>query len=113
MTIRTVEGLIAQARVLLLDTIVEYRYSDDELLEALNISLLEIRRIRPDLFLLDPTTIPEYTTVDSTAIDVDIMYLNAVLHFVVGQAHLRDEEETTDSRASAFMSSFRSRLLEI
>ena len=114
MSIRTVTGLIAQARVLLLDTIVPYRYSDAELLEALNTSLLEARRLRPDLFIgtVDGTTIPEYVTVDATAIAIDIMFLNAILYFVVGHAQLRDEEETTDSRVSAFFKSFRAKLTQ-
>ena len=46
----TVQQYVTDARVQLLDTVFPYRYSDPELLQAMNMALLEARRMRPDLF---------------------------------------------------------------
>lgn len=102
----TVAEYLTRARVLLQDQIVPYRYSDDELVEALNLAILEARRIRPDLFLsLD--ALPEYSSgATSTLVTIDQMYRSAFLYYMVGHAQLRDEEDTSDSRAAVFMNKF-------
>ncbi len=46
--LQTVESYIGDARTLLLDQIPPFRYSDTSLLIALNLALLEGRRLRPD-----------------------------------------------------------------
>lgn len=104
----TVNDYTTQARVLLQDTVAPYRYEDSELLAALNIAMLEIRRLRSDLFLTDLTApaIPNFTAVDTTSVGVDEQYRLAVLYFVCGYAQLRDDEATQDARAGAFLTKF-------
>lgn len=117
MAIETVAKLIAQARVLLQDTLASgYRYSDDELLQNLNIGLLEARRLRPDLFLTSLSAVdvtPEYVAVNTTALAIDQQYRLPLLYYVVGMVQLRDEEDTQDARASALMVKFSDQLTGI
>jgi hypothetical protein len=108
MTYATVADLVADARILLQDTIVEYRFSDADLLRALNKGLLEMKRLRPDLFIA--RSVPNYTAVNTTEVDVEDVYLVALTDYMVGQVQLRDDEETTDERATMFINKFIGRL---
>ncbi len=47
----TVTDYISDARTLLQDTISPYRYDDPSMLVAFNVTLLEVRRVRADLFV--------------------------------------------------------------
>lgn len=105
----TVEDYVKEARVLLQDTLVPYRYADAELVSALNLALIQAHRLRRDLFLKYPTT-PSYPVLSGTEVDIDEGYRRAILFFICGHAQLRDEEETTDARASAFLQSFNSQM---
>lgn len=110
MSLETVAKMVAQARVLLQDTVVEYRYSDADILASLNIGLVEIRTIRPDAFLETPNDVPEYDTVNTDEIELDQQMRLPLLYFIVGYSQLRDEEDTSDARAAAFMQTFRQKL---
>jgi hypothetical protein len=107
----TVGKIIDYARVLLQDTLAPYRYPTADLIANLNISLLDARRLRPDLFLYSSTEVPFYS-VTSEVVDIDQQYRMALVYFVAGHAQLRDEEEVTDARAAAFISKFTSMLTE-
>lgn len=123
----TVGQIVDYARVLLQDTIggidamnpVEtYRYPTEQLIDILNFALMDARRIRADLFLTTPTEVPFYTFTGVPAVDsaqpvlIDQQYRLALVYFVVGQAHLRDEEDTQDARASAMMLKFNQMLTD-
>lgn len=108
----TAADYIREARTLLQDTVATYRYSDLELLSALNLGILTARRLRPDLFL-NITTLPYFTAVDTTAFAMDQQYRMAFLYFIVGHAQLRDEEDTQDNRASAFIGRFTAQLISL
>lgn len=109
----TVADYLNDARVLLQDTGTPARYSDDELVAALNVSMFEAKRIRPDLFI--GITIPTYTTADTSAAveAVNEIYRLAHLDFIVGRAQLRDDEATTDQRATAFLLMFETKLKSV
>lgn len=107
-TLDTVENYVDAARVLLQDTVEEFRYPDADLLLALNLSVIEARRIRPDLFF--GTTAPSFSAVNSDAVSVDQQYRTAILYYIVGWAQLRDEEDTQDARAVGFLNRFTSLL---
>src|SRR4051812_706951 len=96
-TLDKVSDYIAEARVLLQDTVsTAYRYSDAELISALNISMLEAYRIRADLFLtaLD-FTVPKVTA-PTDPVPIELGYRSAFIYYMVGRAQLRDQEDTTD-----------------
>jgi hypothetical protein len=110
--LQTVADYIASARRLLQDeTTGAYRYSDAALVEALNIAILEARRLRPDLFLGRFDALPEYS-VGSPAEDVviDPQFRSAFLYYVCGHVQLSDTEDVTDSRGAVFLSRFTSQL---
>jgi len=112
MALDTVTDYVREARVLLQDQVETYRYSNAELLQALNMGILTARRLRPDLFIgVAAADLPEYDTVDSTAVDIDVQYRTAFLYFMVGHAQMRDEEDTQDQRAAAFIGKFTQQLM--
>lgn len=108
--LETVADYLSEARVLLQDKGTPARYSDDELVSALNISLFEAKRVRPDLFI--GITIPTYSAASpNTAVTaVNEIYRLAHLNFIIGHAQLRDDEAVTDQRAAAFLTVFESKL---
>lgn len=112
-TLAVVSDYVTEARVLLLDQLPPYRYLDNELLTGLNMSLLEARKLRPDLFLTTTPigSVPSFSAVDSTAVPMDPQYAVALVYYVAGNAQMRDEESTQDSRAGAFMAMFKQSLV--
>lgn len=105
MMLDTVQDYVREARTLLQDTVPAYRYSDADLLSALNFGILTARKLRPDLFI-GVSTLPYFTTNDATAFAMEAMYRPAFVYFIVGHAQFRDEEDTQDSRAAAFTGRF-------
>jgi hypothetical protein len=113
MTLDTVADYVRETRTLLQDTVAPYRYTDLELLSALNLGILTARRSRADLFL-GVTTLPSFVFADiaaATAFAMDVQYRVAFVYFMVGHAQLRDEEDTQDARAAGFLAKFTSQLL--
>jgi hypothetical protein len=113
MALLTVTDIISEARVLLQDTTVIYRYSDAELLSILNRAHYEARRIRPDLFNAIPNSVTQYSAVDATVLVIDVMYRPSLLYYIVGSAHTRDDEEASGALAAAMMSKFTAQLLTV
>jgi hypothetical protein len=115
MALETVVDYVREARILLQDVVPTYRYADSELVSALNLGIMTARRNRPDLFL--PTmTIPYFTVPDLanvTVFKMDPQYRVAFLFFMVGFAQLRDEEDTQDTRAAAFIGKFTQQLMTL
>lgn len=108
MALDTVADYVTRARVLLQDAVSPYRYPDADLVAALNIGMLEARKLRPDLFI--NRTVPSYATNDATAVVMDEQYRMSLLYYICGHAQMRDEEATQDARASAFLAKFASQL---
>lgn len=115
MALDTAQDYIDRARALLLDTVLPYRYSTADLVEYLNQGMLEARRLRPELFLGSfASALPEFESADlSEAVPIDPMYRVAFVYYICGQAQLRDEENTQDTRAAAFLNKFTSQMLTI
>lgn len=115
MALDTVQDYIDRARVLLLDTVVPYRYSDADLVENLNMGILEARKLRPDLLRNYFTgSLPDFTTGNlSATVPIDPQYRVAFVYYVCGQAQLRDDENVQDSRAALFLNKFVSQLLTV
>jgi hypothetical protein len=115
MALDTVTDYVTEARVLLQDKVPTYRYADAELISALNLAIMTARRNRPDLFM-EVVSIPNFTTADitaGTAFAMDVQYRVAFLFFMVGFAQLRDEEDTQDARAAAFIVKFTQQLMTL
>lgn len=112
MMLDTVADYVRETRTLLQDQVAPYRYLDTELVSALNLGLLAARKLRPDLFL-GVTSVPSYSAVDGTVVVMDQQYRLPFVYFMTGHAQLRDEEDTQDSRAAAFLGKFTASLISI
>jgi hypothetical protein len=106
----TVADYVTAARILLQDQTAPYRYADADLVQGLSFAITEARRIRPDMFIGRFDELPFFSANNSTAVDIDPQYRVAFLYYMVGHVQLRDNEETQDQRASAFLSGFESKL---
>jgi hypothetical protein len=100
----TVEMMIRGVRTLLLDKIRPYRYGDVSLIAALNITLNDARRLRPDLFIdRYGVAVPQYEEVNGEVIPIEAGFRLPIQYGVAGHALLRDEEDIQDSRANTFI----------
>lgn len=112
MALDTVAEMVDQARAITNDEVQPYRYSDDDMVLALNAACLESKRIRPDMWLWPNNTLPNFVAPpDTTPVPIDEMYRMAFVYYMCGQAQLRDEEETNDTRAATFLALFKSELM--
>lgn len=114
--LETVGQYLEESRRLLQDEFTPYRYPDDDIIDALNIGLMEARRLRADLFLPlfeIPWVNPSGTINMAAPITMDPMYRSALVYYVVGRMQLRDDEPTTDQRAGGLLQKFTQQLLVI
>jgi|SoiMethySBSTD1v2_1073268.scaffolds.fasta_scaffold347140_3 hypothetical protein len=112
----TLGQVLAESRRLLQDTITPYRYPDADLVDALNLGILEARRIRADLFLPQKFALPYYdtTTIDMAAkFEVEPQFRHAFCYYIVGRMEMRDDEQTQDNRAVAMLGTWKSTLLGV
>lgn len=134
----TVTSYVSSIRNRLQDLIgPPYRYSDEQIVDALNIALEETQRIRPDIFLdlkyqgplstgdLDDGFIPlYYTTADirinsdgsydvknGTVVPIPSKYNDPIIWYMGGHLQFFDVEDTQDQRAVAFKTVFMQRLV--
>lgn len=108
---KTVADYIKSARIQLQDVVDSpYRYSDNELKLAFDLAFDEAYRIRPDMFVR-VTPEPIVSSADTYQPPVPRGYQSAFLYYICGHVQLRDQEETTDSRASAMLAKFTGQLL--
>lgn len=108
-TLNTVADYVTDARTLLQDLIPEHRYNDPSLLTALNVALLEARRIKPELFVYNLAVggqVQSFKAVDDTYVDIEPQFRLAILHGTIGHALERDQEDYQDQRATAFLALF-------
>jgi len=108
MALSTVTQYISAARQLLQDEAIPYRYSDDDIVLALNLAIGEASRIRPDMFQdYMFTTLPTYTSGSpGDTVVVPAAYRMAFLYYIVGHNQLADQEDTTDARTSMLLNKF-------
>ena len=106
--LETVADYLAEARNLLQDLVQPYRYPDDHLVTGLNISLQEVRRLRPDLLRRYlRTAIPSYSASSpTTAVEMEEQFRIALAYYMAGYAQLQDDEESQDTRAAGFIAMF-------
>lgn len=113
-TLNSVADYVTDARTLLQDKIQPFRYDDLSLLTAINITLTEARRMRPDLFVFNNMVegqVQAFTEVDDTYVEMEPQFRLAILHGLCGHALERDQEDYQDARASAFLGMFNAGLV--
>lgn len=103
----SVQDYITDVRTIILDLTVPYRYSDDSLITSLNIALLEIRRLRPDLLVCRyHTRVPQFDVVSGEVVPIEPQFRLGVVYGIAAHALLRDEEDVQDARANTFLERF-------
>lgn len=111
----TVQDYLTVTRTILQDKIEPYRYTDEELVTALNLAFTEVRRLRPDA--VAPylrKSLPAFTTSNLSAkVDMDPQLRTSLMYYMAGHAHLRDNDDAEGSRAAALLNKFVSQLLTI
>jgi len=108
-TLNTVAEYVAEARVLLQDSVTPFRYDDASLLTALNLTLLEARRIRPDLFVYNHRyngQAQAFTAVDDTLVDIEPQFRLGISYGMTAHAYTRDQEDYSAEQATTFWSFF-------
>jgi len=109
--LQSVDSYIKDARVILLDTVPPYRYSDISLVVALNIALQEGRRLRADLFIHDGRVrVPSFAAISGEPVPIEDQFRMAFIFGLCAHALLRDAEDVQDIRANMFMTAFQSML---
>ncbi len=110
--LESVEGYVQNVRTLILDRVQPYRYSDTSILVALNLALLEGRRLRADLFVCRyGNKVPQFDAVSGETVPIEPQFRLAFVYGIAGQVLLRDEEDVQDARANTFMARFHDMLV--
>ena len=107
--LNTVTDYVTASRTLLQDVVVPPRYDDPSLLTALNLTLLEARRVRADLFIYNHKfrgQAQAFTNVDLTYVDIEPQFRLGILYGMVAHAYMRDQEDYTDDKATAYWGFF-------
>ena len=111
---KTIQDIIDEARILIQDTEVgSYRNSNEDLMRWFNNGVLEIRRLRPDIFInLYDVDVPTYTTDNLTDnYPYDEQTTTALAYFIAGNNEMKDDEHVETGRAVALVNQFKQLLL--
>lgn len=94
------EYLTRQVRQLLrdLDSAGHTRFTDETITDALNNALLEVRRVRPDLFLRSRGKVV-FMDDPADPLPVEEQYAMSVVFMAVGYVMMRDDQFALDARA--------------
>lgn len=112
--LETVSDYLTDVRTLLLDSVAPYRYDDPSLLTALNVTILEARRLRPDLFVFrHHDKVPQFFTNDTSEFEMEPQFRLAFVYGVCAHALARDQEDVQDNRAATMMTAFRDILIGV
>lgn len=116
--LQQVGDVVSQVRTLLQDVdntaSSGFRYSTDSIVTALNQGMLDMFRVRPDLFLEDGFVVPQFNVGTlGDLIGIEEQYIPPLVYYVTGLVQARDDEQNQDSRAMAFMKTFSAALLTV
>lgn len=120
--VKTIDDAINEARLIINDARVPFRYADTSMISHLNTALAEVYRYRPDAYIGNFTTatlgsnsVTAYATSDlglNVAFPLDNrIFFSAVVAYIAGRAELSDDEFTDNSRAAIMLAAFRQNLI--
>ena len=111
----TLNDIMQQIRTLLQDTDLSsgaYRYDDGSIVQNINMGMLEMYRLRPDIFLETGFVVPAFTSGNmGVPWPIEQQWVPLIVIFAAGMTQLRDDEQTQDARAQAFIGSFKQSLM--
>jgi hypothetical protein len=103
----TVSDYVDDIRTLLQDTVAPFRYDDPSIITAFNVTLLETRRVRADLFVQHyKGRVPFFAEVGDQPVCIEEPFRLALVFGTASHAMARDQEDVQDARASSFMGVF-------
>jgi hypothetical protein len=103
----TVVDYVQSVRRILLDRTKPYRYSDMAIVEALNMALLEARKLRADLFLgRYGMAVPVYNAPTGEYVPIEGQFRLGFVYGIAWQVLDADEEDVQDARANSFLMRF-------
>ena len=117
----TLNEVVDETRRILQDTVDTapggFRYEDEAYITALNYGIIEMRRIRPDIFagrFTDP--LPKYTvgqliTLPATDVALNDQWISPLTAYMAGWIETTDDEFTMDGRAGLFLQRFTTQLM--
>jgi hypothetical protein len=115
--LQSVGDVIDQIRILLQDTdnsSGQYRYSTDSIILSLNQGMVDLYRMRPDIFLSLKFIIPIYSSAQLDAvIGIEMQYISPLVFYAVGLVQARDDEQSQDARAASFLQTFKGAVLTV
>lgn len=110
--LETITDYINDGRTLIQDTLQPFRYLDAELVTAMNVALLEGRRLRPDLFVYRKAPpnqrgrVQSFQGNDGTVLVMEEQFRLAFLYGMCAQTMLRDDEDIDTERAGMYLKAF-------
>lgn len=112
----TITDYINDGRTLIQDTLPPFRYLDAEMVTAMNVALLEGRRLRPDLFVYRKAVpgqrgVQSFQANDGSVLIMEEQFRLAFLYGMCAQTLLRDDEDIDIDRANTFLKAFNSILV--
>ena len=124
---RRVSDYMSFTRSALQDMVEPYRYADTDVVNALNMILGEIARVRPDIFLdgkyqrrLGKGDINDYAPGPydpvkniNTVVPIPNQYINPIIWGTTGWLQLYDVADTQDQRAAAFLQRFNTHFMTL
>lgn len=112
---RTVADAIAQARFILLDERVPYRFAEEQLRSFVEDAVGVALRLRPDLLVgtgkWEPPT--DMALTDPIPAALDRQYFVPLYTYVAGLVETQDDQFTADGRVAFLLSRFQTSLLGI
>jgi hypothetical protein len=116
----TIGRMLLDARAILNDVVPitgSMRYSDEDLIQAFNSALAEVRAKRPDAFLAMGLRIdvPRFVMpADTTELfPLDQIFYPLCVNYIVGKSELREDEFAAEGRAVALLNKFVTGLLQV
>ncbi len=109
----TISGIEKKARRILQDTIEEYRWTSEEIHDALEEAVCTLNAVRPetryvDGLLTDGTKLPAF---NDEKIDIHDRYEEALVYYVVHKCYLDDDSDTTNATLAAdYLSKFNTKV---
>ena len=101
--------LVARARETLRDFDKD-RFTDDRIVAALNLGILDIRRSRPDFFIGRYAAPTFQITTLIAVFDLPDAIIPPLIQYAVGWIETADDEYSTDGRAAAMTKEFGNKL---
>jgi hypothetical protein len=121
-TTKLIDDAVAEARTLINDSMVPYRYTDQQVVTALNTALRDLYLFRPDAYIgnftsgvLSNNPVPTYVAATDLGQNIafpvdDRLFFSPITFYMAGRIELSDDEFTDNSRAAQLLSMFRNML---